>query len=141
MLYGLHENLSSNSPVQNSLLVAVIREQRALAAMPEVTPSNESNGVRPGVAGGEAMIWDSACARSALVTELFILWKITHSAEGSDDFSDTSACIALSMTIYLFIYLPETAVEWIKRSIHSKVFDELGLPIFFIADICFLNIC
>lgn len=45
------------------------------------------------------------------------------------------------MTIYFIcLFAWNGAVEWIKQSIHSKVFDELGLPIFFIADICFLNI-
>lgn len=71
-LYGLHENLSWKFLVQYYLLLAVSREQRVLPAPPEVTPSNKSRGVRPGGALGEDVIWDSACARSALVIELFI---------------------------------------------------------------------
>lgn len=131
--YGFYQNLSWKFLVQYYILLAVSREQRVLPATPEVTTSNKSRGVSPGGAPGEDVIWDSAYARSALAIELFSVQNM-HLTEGSSDFSDTRTCVALCMTNFIAW---NGAVEWIKWSIYSKVFEELGLPSYFIVDICF----
>lgn len=63
-----------------------------------MTPSDKSRGGKSGEALGEARIWDSACARLTLVTELFLFCTKYALAGGSSDFSDTGTSVPWCLT-------------------------------------------